>query len=271
MPELPEVETTRLGLLPHVKGAKIVDLVVRDPRLRWPIQADLAMIVRGTLILDIQRRAKYLLLDCGRGHLIIHLGMSGSLRIVAKDALPGKHDHYDIVLSSHRMVRFTDPRRFGSLHWTTETPAKHKLLVDLGVEPLSEAFTGRSIFDAARGRTASIKQFLMDQHHIVGVGNIYANEALFRAGVRPQTQAGRVGLARCEQIAAAIKHTLLLALKAGGSTLRDFVNSNGAPGSFQLSYRVYDRDGKSCFRCGGAIRSLRQGQRSTFYCPNCQR
>lgn len=271
MPELPEVETTRLGLLPHVQGAKIVDLVVRDPRLRWPIQADLATTVRGTSIVDIQRRAKYLMLDCGRGHLIIHLGMSGSLRIVAKDALPGKHDHYDIVLSSHRIVRFTDPRRFGSLHWTTETPTKHKLLVELGVEPLSEAFTGRSIFDAARGRTASIKQFLMDQHHIVGVGNIYANEALFRAGVRPQAQAGRVSLARCEQIAVAIKHTLLLALKAGGSTLRDFVNSNGEPGSFQLSYRVYDRDGKSCFRCGGAIRSLRQGQRSTFYCPNCQR
>ena len=271
MPELPEVETTRLGLLPHIRGAKIVDLVVRDSRLRWPIQADLAAIVRGTSIDDIQRRAKYLLLDCGRGHLIIHLGMSGSLRIVSKETLPGKHDHYDIVLSSRQIVRFTDPRRFGSLHWTIDAPAKHKLLVELGVEPLSEAFTGRSIFDAARGRTASIKQFLMDQHHIVGVGNIYANEALFRAGVRPQAKAGRVSLARCERIAAAIKYTLLLALKAGGSTLRDFVNSNGEPGSFQLSYRVYDRDGKSCFRCGGAIRSLRQGQRSTFYCPNCQR
>ncbi len=271
MPELPEVETTRLGLLPHLKGAMIDELVVRNARLRWPIQTDLAAIIRGASIDNITRRAKYLLLDCGRGHLIIHLGMSGSLRLVLADAPPAKHDHYDIVLTSRQIVRFTDPRRFGSLHWTAETPANHKLLVELGVEPLSAAFTGTALFKAARGRSASIKQFLMDQHHVVGVGNIYVNEALFRAGVRPQAPAGRVGLARCERIAAAIKHTLNLALKAGGSTLQNFVNSDGEPGSFQLSYRVYDRADQPCFRCGATIRTLRQGQRSTFYCATCQR
>jgi formamidopyrimidine-DNA glycosylase len=271
MPELPEVETTRLGLLPHLKDRRIADLVVRDGRLRWPIAPDLASLIRGCSIVDVSRRAKYLLIDCGRGHLIIHLGMSGSLRVVAPKRPPAKHDHYDIVLANRQIVRFTDPRRFGSLHWTENSPAQHVLLQKLGPEPLSEAFNGRALFHATRGRTASIKQFLMDQHHVVGVGNIYASEALFRAGVRPQTAAQRVGLARCERIAQSIKHTLQLALKAGGSTLRDFVNSDGEPGSFQLSYRVYDRAGKPCFRCGGAIRTIRQGQRSTFYCATCQR
>lgn len=271
MPELPEVETTRLGLLPHLKGATIVDLIVREHRLRWPIPSNLPTLLRDAAIVGIARRAKYLLIDCARGHLIIHLGMSGSLRIVAAKTPPAKHDHYDLILSNRHVVRYTDPRRFGSLHWTADAPATHALLVGLGVEPLSEAFDGSALFRATRGRSASIKQFLMDQHYVVGVGNIYANEALFRAGVRPQSPARRIGLARCERIAAAIKHTLSLALKAGGSTLRDFVNSDGEPGSFQLSYRVYDRAGKPCLQCGSAIRTLRQGQRSTFYCPICQR
>lgn len=271
MPELPEVETTRLGLLPHLKGQRISALVVRDFRLRWPIPSNLPNILRGRQIIDLRRRAKYLLIECTEGHLIIHLGMSGSLRIVAPDTMPDKHDHYDFVLANGSIIRYTDPRRFGSLHWTQDHPTNHALLAALGVEPISEAFTGRALFNAARGRTASIKQFLMDQHHVVGIGNIYANEALFRAGVRPQTRAGRVSLARCDNTVAAIKHTLQLALKASGSTLRDFVNSNGDPGSFQLSYRVYDRAGKPCFRCDATIRTIRQGQRSTFYCPQCQR
>ena len=271
MPELPEVETTRLGLLPHLKGERIVDLVVRDHRLRWPIPSNLPTLLRGAAIVDITRRAKYLLVDCGHGHLIIHLGMSGSLRIVCAKTPPAKHDHYDLLLSNRHIVRYTDPRRFGSIHWTVDPPTSHTLLVNLGVEPLSEAFDGGALFRATRGRGASIKQFLMEQHHVVGVGNIYANEALFRAGVRPQSPACRVGLARCERIVAAIKHTLSLALKAGGSTLRNFVNSAGEPGSFQLNYRVYDRTGKPCLRCGNAIRTLRQGQRATFYCPSCQR
>ncbi len=271
MPELPEVETTRLGLLPRLKGQRIAALVVRDFRLRWPIPVSLPDILRGQRIIDLHRRAKYLLIECDNGHLIIHLGMSGSLRVVASDAVAQKHDHYDVILTDGAIMRYTDPRRFGSLHWTQEHPSKHPLLAKLGPEPISEAFTGSALFHAGRGRTASIKQFLMDQHNVVGVGNIYANEALFRAGVRPQTQAGRVSLARCEFIVASIKHTLNLALKAGGSTLRDFVNSDGDPGSFQLSYRVYDRAGKPCFRCDGIIRSIRQGQRSTFYCPKCQR
>ena len=271
MPEMPEVETTRLGLLPHLKGERIENLVIRESRLRWPIAADLPARVGGNVIADVTRRAKYLLIDCGCGHLIIHLGMSGSLRIVSADSVPTKHEHYDIVLSNRRIVRFTDPRRFGSLHWTEAPPGQHALLCKLGPEPISEAFSANALFHAARGRSVSIKQFLMDQHHVVGVGNIYANEGLFRAGVRPQTAAGRVSLARCERIVQAIKHTLNLALKAGGSTLRDFMNSDGEPGSFQLSYRVYDRTGKPCFRCGNLIRSIRQGQRSTFYCATCQR
>lgn len=270
MPELPEVETTRLGLLPHLKNQRIAALTVRDFRLRWPIPPDLPSILPGRQIADVRRRAKYLLIDCSAGTLIVHLGMSGSLRIVSNQTPPGKHDHYDLLLANGSVIRYADPRRFGSLHWTRDDASKHPLLSKLGPEPISEAFTGRALFHATRGRTASIKQFLMDQHHVVGVGNIYANEALFRAGVRPQTRAGRVSLARCENIVASIKHTLNLALKAGGSTLRDFVNSNGEPGSFQLSYRVYDRAGKPCFRCDGTIRTLRQGQRSSFYCPKCQ-
>lgn len=271
MPELPEVETIRLGLLPHLEHARIRDLIVRDPRLRWPISRTLPDELRGAHILDLSRRAKYLLIGCDRGHLIAHLGMSGTLRLVAGDAPIGKHDHYDLVLMNEYIVRFTDPRRFGSLHWTREAPEKHALLVNLGVEPLSPAFDGEWLYRASRGRSASIKQFLMDQHHVVGVGNIYANESLFRAGVHPHVPARRVGLERCERIVAAIKHTLDLALKAGGSTLRNFVNSDGEPGAFQLSYRVYNRAGKPCYRCHGIIKLTRQGQRGTFYCPSCQR
>ncbi len=271
MPELPEVETTRLGLLPHLKHALVRDLVVRDPRLRWPIASTLSAELRGARILDISRRAKYLLIGCDRGHLIAHLGMSGSLRLITGDVPIGKHDHYDLVLMNERIVRFTDPRRFGSLHWTREPPERHALLADLGVEPLSTAFDGAWLYQASRGRNVSIKQFLMDQRQVVGVGNIYANESLFRAGVHPHVAARRVGIERCERIVAAIKHTLDLALKAGGSTLRNFVNSAGEPGSFQLSYRVYDREGKPCYSCRSAIRMTRQGQRGTFYCPSCQR
>jgi len=271
MPELPEIETIRLGLLPHLKYALVRDLVVRNPRLRWPIPSTLSAQLRGARILDISRRAKYLLIVCDRGHLIAHLGMSGSLRLVSGDRVIGKHDHYDLVLANGRIVRFTDPRRFGSLHWTSEPPEKYALLANLGVEPLSEAFDGEWLYHASRGRSVSIKQFLMDQHHVVGVGNIYANEALFRAGVHPHIPAHRVGLERCTRIVTAIKHTLDLALSAGGSTLRDFVNCDGEPGSFQLSYRVYDREGKLCYRCQGAIKMTRQGQRGTFYCPYCQR
>ena len=270
MPELPEVETTRRGLLPHLKQALILDLVVRERRLRWPIARDLSESLRGTRILDLSRRAKYLLIDCDRGHLIVHLGMSGSLRLVTRDTPIGKHDHYDLVLANECIVRFTDPRRFGSLHWTRDTAQSHSLLAKLGVEPLSAEFDGAWLYRASRGRSVSIKQFLMDQGQVVGVGNIYANESLFRAGVHPGIPARRVGFERCTRIAAAIKHTLELALKAGGSTLRDFVNSDGEPGSFQLSYRVYDRAGKSCFRCHTAIKMIRQGQRGTFFCPSCQ-
>ena len=271
MPELPEVETTRLGLMPHLLGRTILDLVVREPRLRWPIPAGLGGELRGTQIMGVARRAKYLVIDCGAGHLIVHLGMSGSLRLVDPDVSPGKHDHYDLLTDAGRAVRFTDPRRFGSLHWTQEAPDQHPLLAKLGPEPLSDLFNGEWLYNATRNRRVSIKQFVMDQHQLVGVGNIYANESLFRAGIHPHIPAARVGLKRCEALVAAIKHTLNLALKAGGSTLRDFVNSDGEPGSFQLSYRVYDRTGKPCFRCRQTIREIRQGQRGTFYCATCQR
>jgi formamidopyrimidine-DNA glycosylase len=271
MPELPEVETVRRGLDRHLKGARIVALEVREPRLRWPIPAQWAAQLAGRKIRSLERRAKYLVLDCEAGHLIIHLGMSGSLRLLQHPATPGKHDHYDLILDHDRVLRYTDPRRFGSLHWTQARPAQHPLLTRLGLEPLERSFSAAALHAATRGRKASIKQLIMDQHVVVGVGNIYANEALFRAGIHPKTAAHRVGLNRSAKLAQAIKTTLRLAVKAGGSTLRDFVDSRGEPGYFQLNYRVYDRAGLPCFRCGAPIKAMRQGQRSTFYCARCQR
>lgn len=269
MPELPEVEITRRGIEPHVAGRAITAVVVRNRRLRWPVPRNLAARLEGREIRAVARRAKYLLLDCGSGTLIVHLGMSGSLRIVPRDERPGPYDHFDLGVGDIA-VRLRDPRRFGAVLWAEGDPAQHRLLAHLGVEPLSGAFTGRLLHAATRGRRAAIKLALMDHRIVVGVGNIYASESLFRAGIHPRTRAGRVSADRCDALAAAVQATLEDAIAAGGSTLRDFVQSDGSPGYFQQQYFVYDRAGEACRTCGRPVRRVAQGQRSTYFCPGCQ-
>jgi formamidopyrimidine-DNA glycosylase len=271
MPELPEVETTRRGLAPHLEGGRIAAIVVRDRRLRWPVPRQLAQRAAGSTIRAVQRRGKYLLLDCGSGWIILHLGMSGSLRILPQGTPAGKHDHVDIVMASGMVARLTDPRRFGAVLWQPQDPHAHPLLAALGPEPLEPGFDGAALRGRLKGRRTAIKAALMDSRIVVGVGNIYASEALFRAGIHPATAAGRLSAARCDRLVDAVRTTLLAAIEAGGSTLRDFVQADGDPGHFQLSYFVYGRNGQPCRVCGTAIRSVRQGQRSTFYCVRCQR
>ena len=271
MPELPEVETTRRGLLPHVVGRRFRDVVVRNPHLRWPVPRGLRRHVQGEEVLGIRRRGKYLLFDTRHGHLLVHLGMSGRLTLVPEGTPPRKHDHVDLALEGAGTLRLTDPRRFGAVLWL-ETPAeRHALLKDLGLEPLEAQFTGEALRRLARGRRVSVKQFLMDGGIVTGVGNIYSSEALFRAGIHPARSAGRISAARWQRLAQAVRETLDRALAAGGSTLRDFAAADGRPGYFQASHAVYGREGKPCPVCHTPIRSLRQGQRSTFYCPKCQR
>ncbi|HEX2332572.1 MAG TPA: bifunctional DNA-formamidopyrimidine glycosylase/DNA-(apurinic or apyrimidinic site) lyase [Burkholderiales bacterium] len=269
MPELPEVEVTRRGLAPHVTGRTISGVAVREPRLRWPVSRDV-LALAGRTVRTIRRRGKYLLVDCGDGHLILHLGMSGSLRLLPPGTPAQKHDHFDLVLGD-RVLRLRDPRRFGAVLWAAGDAEAHPLLAHLGIEPLSRALDARRLYALTRAHRAAIKQFLMDGRRIVGVGNIYANESLFRAGIRPRKSARRLSAEQCERLAKAIKDTLRAAIRAGGSTLRDFVGADGAAGYFQSRYWVYDRAGKKCRRCGTLIRKRLQGQRSTYYCPTCQR
>jgi formamidopyrimidine-DNA glycosylase len=271
MPELPEVETTRRGLEPHVSGQVIRTAVVRHRGMRWPVRADLGRLLAGQRIQRLDRRSKYLLIDCGAGWLIVHLGMSGRLRVVPADTPAGKHDHFDLILETGNAVRLTDPRRFGAVLWQKGEPARHKLLRDLGPEPFAPEFNARWLYGWTRGRKAPIKSLLMDSHLVCGVGNIYANESLFRAGIHPSRAAGRISVVRYERLVASVRETLEQAIRAGGSTLRDFVNADGAPGYFQQQYFVYDRTGMPCRNCGTAIRAVRIGQRSAFYCPRCQR
>lgn len=271
MPELPEVETTLRGLTPHLDGQLIKGVSIRNASLRWPIPAHLNTTLPGLRITSLTRRAKYILLGCEAGHLLLHLGMSGSLRILPQGTPPRKHDHFDLLLASGNIMRLTDPRRFGAVLWVDGDPHRHKLLCDLGIEPLEKKFTGEWLFQATRRRKAAIKLLLMDAHTLVGVGNIYANEALFRAGIRPTRSALRMTRAQCELLVESVKDTLKKSIRAGGSTLRDFVGSGGEPGYFQQQYWVYGRAGDACRRCGKPIRLQRQGQRSTFYCPGCQK
>lgn len=271
MPELPEVETTRRGLLPHVVGRRIRDVVVRNANLRWPVPRDLARRLRGERVLDIRRRGKYLLFDCPGGHLLVHLGMSGRLTLVDENAPARAHDHVDVRLETHQAMRLTDPRRFGAMLWVRGPAERHVLLRGLGLEPFDEGFTGAALHGLARGRRVAVKQFLMNARVMTGVGNIYASEALFRAGIHPLRSAGRISLARWERLARAIRATFEAALSAGGSTLRDFAAADGEPGYFQDVFAVYAREGEPCRVCATLIRALRQGQRSTFYCPACQR
>lgn len=269
MPELPEVEVTRLGLLPHVEGRVISGVRVRAPRLRWPVPDEVRGLA-GRTVRGVARRGKYLLLDCGDGTLIVHLGMSGSLRVVPAQEPPARHDHFDLVLGGHAL-RLRDPRRFGAVLWAAGPPQAHPLLRHLGLEPLEPGFDGAALHALTRGHRCAIKQLLMDGRRIVGVGNIYASESLFRSGIHPRTRAGRLSRARCERLARAVREVLRAAIRAGGSSLRDFVGSDGNPGYFQNRTWVYDRGGEPCRRCGTAIRRIVQGQRATYYCPACQR
>jgi formamidopyrimidine-DNA glycosylase len=271
MPELPEVETTRRGLEPHLVGKRITGVVVRDPRLRWSVAADFAERLVGQRIGQLRRRAKYLLIDLDRGTVILHLGMSGSLRVVAAAEPAGKHDHLDVEVSGAQALRLTDPRRFGSVHYVAEDLEGHPLLSALGPEPLSETFDADVLYAATRGRKASIKEIIMNAHVVVGVGNIYASEALFRAGIDPRMRAGKLSRPRCEALVDAIKHTLRDALRAGGSSLRDWQHADGSLGYFQQQYFAYGRAGEACRRCGGTIRTIRQGQRATYFCAGCQK
>lgn len=280
VPELPEVEVIRRGIAPHLEGRHIADVAIRNPNLRWPVSPNMAQTLRGLKINSVSRRAKYLLLNCGEGSVILHLGMSGSLRLLIPSAAtpsalaavaPQKHDHIDLILDNGTIFRLRDPRRFGAMLWSCDDALHHKLLAQLGPEPLDAAFDGAVLHKKTRGRSASIKQVLMNSHIVAGVGNIYASEALFHAGINPLSPTDRIGLSRYKKLAEAIKHTLNLAIEAGGSSLRDFVGSDGKPGYFQQQYWVYGRTGQPCRKCGTPIIQIRQGQRSSFYCPRCQK
>ncbi len=274
MPELPEVETTRRGIDAVISGQTLRDLVLRESRMRWPIAEGLAALLSGRRVLGTGRRGKYLLLHFEHGVLIVHLGMSGSLRRVPLDEAPRKHDHVDWVFD-HAILRLHDPRRFGAVLWhpAQAGPVEtHPLLIGLGIEPFDERFNGQWLHDHFRGRRVAVKQALLAGHAVVGVGNIYASECLFRAGIDPRLAAGRVSRPRCERLAQAIRATLTDALESGGSTLRDYVNATGEPGAyFAIHAAVYERAGQPCRICGTPIRRIIQGQRATYFCPHCQK
>ena len=271
MPELPEVETTRRGLAPHLVNQRIRTAIVRNPALRLPVPRRLPQLVAGAVIRRVERRGKYLLIDCGSGTLIVHLGMSGRLWLVEASVPAGAHDHFDLVLENGSAVRLRDPRRFGLVLWQRGNALKHTLLSAIGPEPLSAEFDGASLYEATRGRAAAIKPVLMDSHVVAGVGNIYASEALFRAGINPRIPARRLGRARCAVLVETLRETLDAAISKGGSTLRDYVGGDGRAGYFQNEHLVYGRCGEPCLKCGATVKEIRQGQRSTFYCPSCQR
>ena len=270
MPELPEVETTRRGIEPFVVGKTVVRVVVRQPRLRWRVPAALKKELPGQTIRSITRRGKYLLFNTAAGTVILHLGMSGSLRLVDDTQPAEKYDHVDLVLADGTCLRLRDPRRFGAVLWTRDDPARHPLLSMLGPEPLSQDFSGDYLYRKARGRKRAIRDFLLDSRILAGIGNIYANEALFEAGIRPTRPAGRLSRDRYKRLARALRTTLKRALRAGGTTLRDFRQSDGNPGYFQFSLKVYGRKDRPCLVCGTPIRARRLGSRTAFFCPRCQ-
>jgi formamidopyrimidine-DNA glycosylase len=270
VPELPEVETTRRGVEPHVRGLRVTDVVIRDPRLRWPVPPDLPLLLRRQVLGAVERRAKYLLFRFPAGTLMLHLGMSGSLRVVPSAAPPGPHDHVDIVFDD-KALRLRDPRRFGSIHWIPGDPAGHPLLAPLGPEPLGDGFDAAYLHAVAHRRRVAAKTLLMDGRVVVGVGNIYANEALFRAGIRPTRRSDRLTRAECARLVDTVRAVLAAAIRVGGTTLRDYVREDGSAGYFVSDLAVYGRGGEACPRCGGALKSIRVGQRATIYCPRCQR
>ncbi len=271
MPELPEVETTCRGIKPHIIKKTIANIVVRQAQLRWPVTEDISAQCSGYSIKRVYRRAKYLLLEVGATHtIIIHLGMSGNLRISNSEQAPGKHDHVDFVFSDGSVLRFNDTRRFGSILLTSDPIEKHKLISSLGPEPFSSHFNGQHLYHLSKNRSSAVKTFIMDGHHVVGVGNIYASEALFMAGIHPVRQAGRVSLQRYQKLAESIKIILQQAIDQGGTTLRDFVNEQGKPGYFQQSLAVYGRKNESCRLCSSTIKQVKIGQRASYFCPVCQ-
>lgn len=271
MPELPEVETTRRGVAPHVIGRRVTELHVYDRRLRWPVPADLAKRLVGRTIHAVDRRSKYLLFRMDADTLLVHLGMTGSLRVYWQAPERRPHDHVDVVLDDGTLLRYNDPRRFGAMLWLLPPADDHPLLRSLGPEPFDAAFDAHYFWRGTRNRTAAIKLALMDNGLVVGVGNIYANEALFRAGIRPTVPAYRVSRPRLARLVDQVRTVLTEAIAKGGSTLRDYVDAQGEPGYFQLDYFVYGREGQRCRVCGTTIRHARLGARASFYCPCCQR
>jgi len=271
MPELPEVETTRCGIIPHVEGQKIDQVTIRHFQLRWPIPDNLAEILTSQTVHSIKRRAKYLLFQCDSGTLIIHLGMSGHLQIVSESDPIAKHSHLDIKLDNGEILRFTDPRRFGAVLWTSDAIEQHPLLNHLGPEPLSDKFSAHYLHKISRNRRTTIKTFIMNGKHVVGVGNIYANEALFLSGIHPKLLAGKLSKAKATILVDIIKEVLEKAIKAGGTTLKDFKNSEGKPGYFAQQLNVYGREGEVCTQCGTHIKHFKEAQRATFFCPKCQK
>ncbi|MGJ8668143.1 MAG: bifunctional DNA-formamidopyrimidine glycosylase/DNA-(apurinic or apyrimidinic site) lyase [Oceanococcus sp.] len=271
MPELPEVETTCRGIWPALKGRRFLGADIRQARLRWPIPEDLSHCIEGQNIVSVQRRAKYVLIELPNGHIIIHLGMSGRLRVVAASTPVLKHDHIDLLIDSGDVLRLNDPRRFGSVLWQDGPWQAHRLLSQLGPEPLADDFNGEHLYPRAQGLRSPVKAFIMDQKTVVGVGNIYASESLFRAGIHPRRAAGRISLARYKSLAEHIKNVLDDALAAGGTTLRDYTSPDGSPGYFVQSLDVYDRAGQACNHCEQPIQRLVIGQRASYFCPSCQR
>lgn len=271
MPELPEVETTRRGIAPWLTGQRLAQVVVRVPHLRWPVPGDLAGQLIGARVTDVGRRAKWLLLRTDRGTALLHLGMTGSLRVLPAFTAPGRHDHLDLETADGVTIRFTDPRRFGAVLWTVGDPAQHPLIAPLGPEPLGPDFTAGYLARCSQRRHIAIKPHLMNGRIVVGVGNIYASEALFRAGIHPARAAGRVALPRLAGLVAAVREVLEDAIRAGGSTIRDYSGSDGQPGYFARQLRVYERAGLPCLNCGEPVRQKVLGQRSSYYCARCQR
>ena len=270
MPELPEVETTRAGIAPHIEGQRITNVIVRNRHLRWPVPPRLSQKLCGQTVHSLKRRAKYLRFELDNCTLMLHLGMSGSLRINPINTEIGPYDHFELQFADGRCLRLRDPRRFGSIHLLSGQKLEHPLLNSLGPEPLSDTFNGDYLYRKSRNRRQSIKTFIMDSRIVVGIGNIYANEALFGAGILPATKAGRVSQARYVRLVSAIKSVLKQAIAKGGTTLRDFTSYEGQPGYFRLELKVYDRDGESCHNCGQPVKIKRLGQRSTYYCTSCQ-
>jgi formamidopyrimidine-DNA glycosylase len=273
MPELPEVETTRRGIAPYLTGKPVMGIVVREHKLRWPVPDDLEYQLYGRTLLDVERRAKYLLLKFEHGTLMIHLGMSGTLRVLSEQLEPEKHDHVDIQFgtgSEQRTLRYNDPRKFGAILWLDdESSSEH--LTHLGPEPLSDEFTGHHLLKCAKNKRVAVKQFIMDNKVVVGVGNIYANEALFMAGIRPSLSVEKLGRVRFNRLVECIKNVLAKAIEQGGTTLKDFVGGDGKPGYFQQHLNVYGRAGEACFECGSCLQEIRMQGRSSVYCPKCQK